>query len=58
MNNLIYTGLVRENAKLSTLKYRSTGEVNDNGLVPVVHLLTGEEWYYTEQEYKTLFKIV
>ena len=56
MKKLIYTGKVLPNTKPMKLKYRSTGEVNENGLVLVFHVLSGDELYYSEQQYKKLFK--
>ena len=36
--------------------YASTGEViNDNDLVLVIHVPTGDELYYTETEFNKLF---
>ena len=58
MKNVIYTGKVRQSLKQGTLKYRSTGEADKYRQVLVIHELTGEELYYSEQEFNILFKII
>ena len=55
MKQLIYKGKARVFAPSFTLRYESTGE-EENGLISVTHLSSGEILYYEPKEYKNLFK--
>lgn len=41
MQKLIYTGKIRPGANELTRRYRSTGEVKENGMIDVIHILSG-----------------
>jgi hypothetical protein len=57
MKKLIYTGNTQPGGNPMNLRYRSTGEV-ENGMVLVVHIMSGDAQYYTEEEYNNLFKAI
>lgn len=53
---LIYTGKVLPNTKRIKLRYLLTREVDENGMVLVAHIMSGDEGYWLEQQYKKWFK--
>ena len=53
MNKYIYQGKVR---KRHCFYYYSTGKV-ENGLVHVVHTVSKDDLYYTQNEFNKLFKL-
>ena len=54
MNKYIYQGKVR---KRHCFYYYSTGKV-ENGLVHVVHTVSKDDLYYTQDEFNKLFKLL
>lgn len=55
MKKYTYLGRVREGADPRKLIYTSNGQLT-HGLVEVTHVMTGDVLYYSEQQFKKLFK--